>query len=217
MSKKRNKQKKKKNNRPRKVVSKKTTNLVYYEYTITDEPINLHKIPAEIENDVEELYFEIQHRPKDTINRLETLLENFPNIPQLYNYLSIAYSMVGDNKKAEEIIKNSFRENPDYLFGRINYAEICINKGDLHKIPEIFNNTYELKMLYPERDVFHVSEVVGFFGVTGLYFNAIGNNEQANVCLKTLKRLSPEHPFTNKLDKQIMLSSLKNKCLNLFK
>ena len=214
MSKKRNKPKKKKKNRIKRVSSKKTSHLIFYEYTITDEPLSLYKIPAEIENEVEELYYKVQKKPGDTINRLETLLEKFPNIPQLYNYLSIAYSNIGDNESAEEVIRNSFRKNPDYLFGRLNYAEICINKGDFHKIPEILNNTYELKMLYPEREVFHISEVVGFFGVTGIYFHETGNTEQAMVCLKTLKRLAPEHPITNKLSTNIILSSVKDKLLN---
>jgi hypothetical protein len=40
-----------------------------------------------------------------------------------YNYLSVAYSKVGDIEKAEEITKINIQKNPDYLFARLNYAE----------------------------------------------------------------------------------------------
>ncbi len=73
--------------------------------------------------------------------------------------LSIAYSSIGEDDKAEVIIKKNYEQNPDYLFAKCNYAEICFHRGQIEKIPEIFNNKFDLKLLYPKRKRFHISEL----------------------------------------------------------
>ena len=49
---------------------------------------------------------------------------------------------------------------PDYLFGRLAYARDCLERGDLDKVSEIFEGKFDLKLLYPDRERFHVSEVL---------------------------------------------------------
>lgn len=184
--------------------------IAYYEYTITDEPLKLIKIPPELEKETEELFCKVYEKPEEVIGRLENLIKTYPNIPQFYNYLSVAYSRIGDYEKAEEVTESNYKKNPDYLFAKLNYAEICIQKRELEKIPEIFDNKFELKVLYPERNKFHISEVIGFWGVTGIYFALRGYTQQAQLCYKNLKQLAPKHPFTKKLGNRLMLLSIKN-------
>lgn len=93
------------------------------------------------------------------------------------------------------------------MFAKLNYAEICIQKGELEKMPEIFDNKFELKALYPKRNKFHITEAVGFWGVIGIYFALRGYTDQAQLYYKNLKELAPEHPFTQKLGMQLMFSS----------
>ena len=206
MSKKRNKKRKRKKSKTkrnfqlhREDITPEYDHIEFYKYSITNEPVNLIKIPQEIENEVEELFYKSQEKPEEAIGRLETLTKEYPSLPQLYNYLSIAYSRVGNIEKAEKITEINYKKNPGYLFAKLNYAEICIRKGELEKIPGIFDNKFEIKALYPERNVFHVTEVVGFWGVTGMYFALCGYTDKAKVCYKNLKEFVPDHPFTKKL------------------
>lgn len=225
MSKKRNLKRKQKKSSIRKKLQPRRTKIplntdyvVYNEYNITYEPINSHiKIPEEIAEEVEELFYKSQERPEEAIERLETLIKEFPFIPLFYNYLSVAYSRIGNHEKAAKVSEINYKKNPTYLFAKLNYAEICIQKGELEKIPVIFNNKFEIKALYPERNEFHITEVVGFWGVIGIYFACLGYTDQAWVYHKNLKELAPEHPYTKKLGAQLLFSSLKNKIISLSK
>ena len=40
------------------------------------------------------------------------------------------------------------------------YGDESLQKGEIEKIPEIFDNKFDLKMLYPNRNIFHISEYV---------------------------------------------------------
>lgn len=61
--------------------------------------------------------------------------------------------------------------------------------------PKILD-TFDLKMLYPDRNTFHVSEVVTFYSTTGRYYLATGNTDSALVCLNLLENVAPDHHQT---------------------
>ena len=62
--------------------------------------------------------------------------------------------------------------------------------------PKVFRNLWDPKLLYPERDVFHVSEVTAFVGFVGLYFFAIGDMKLAQEYYEYLYKLAPTNPQT---------------------
>jgi len=117
------------------------------EYEITEEPIHdraYKKLPTHVRGQIDELYFVVHENPGQAVVPLEDLIKKYPDIPPLYNFLSIAYSSIGEDDKAEVIIKKNYERNPDYLFAKCNYAEICFQKGQVQKIPGIFNNKFDL-------------------------------------------------------------------------
>ena len=65
------------------------------------------------------LYALAQTRPRQAIPELETLLHTYPHVPNIYNYLSVAYSAAGEKEKAEHLVAENYRRHPDYLFARI--------------------------------------------------------------------------------------------------
>ncbi len=93
--------------------------------------------------------------------------------------------------------------NPDYLFSKLNYAEICLKEGNYEKVPEILEGKYDLKSLYPERDLFHITEVVYFMGVVGTCFAIMDMEEQARVYYNSLKKLAPDDQYTESLEKYL--------------
>jgi hypothetical protein len=57
----------------------------------------------------------------------------------------------------------------------------------------VLGEAMEIKALYPDRDLFHLAEVTGFYKVCIRYFAAIENLELAENRLKVLKEIAPEH------------------------
>ena len=87
--------------------------------------------------------------------------------------------------------------NPDYFFAKINYAQLCLDKGEFKKIPEIFYHKFDLKLLYPHRNTFHVTEFAGFTGVMCAYYCSIGKLDPAKISFDVLKQVAPESLMVN--------------------
>ena len=173
-------------------------------YNITEDPLEdkySKRIPEEIREQVEELQNDINFRPKELVPKLVDYIEKHPNIPLLYNYLSAAYSAIGDLDNLESTVLANLKRHPDYLFAKLNYADVCLQKGEPEKIPGIFDHKFDLKLLYPNRSTFHISELAGFTGIICKYYIAIGDREAAELLFKNLKQIAPKHPATKNIKK----------------
>jgi tetratricopeptide (TPR) repeat protein len=176
------------------------------EYEITLEPIEdrqYKRLPCQVKDAVERLHHEVQKHPRQAIPELVDLVKQYPKIPMLYNYLSVAYSQAGQRGKAEEAIRENYRRNRDYLFARLNYAELCRARGDYEQIAEIFEHKFDLKLLYPNRKRFHISEVANFMGLIGIYFLETGEKESAERYYEILKDIAPSYPMTKMLRRKL--------------
>jgi tetratricopeptide (TPR) repeat protein len=147
--------------------------LVYTEYDITDEPLDnrdIKKLPSQVQERIDDLYELAQRDPRQVIPELERLIATYPHVPTFFNYLSIAYLAAGDQEKATALVREAYRRHPQYLFAKVNYANLCLQHGEIEKVPGIFDHAYDLKQLYPHRTRFHVSEFTGFAWVMCRYF-----------------------------------------------
>ncbi len=173
-------------------------------YHITTDPSFQNKrysIPPELEKQLETLAIESQKSSNlKMVDRLNTLIVQYPTVPQLKNYLSVAFNTQGNYEKATEVNAWTLKEHPDYLFARINMAHVCIGKNDFTKVPELLGNDFELKSLYPDRDLFHLGEVTSYFKTVVRYFAAIDNLELAENSLALLSEIAPEHPDTREAE-----------------
>ena len=188
------------------------------EYEITFSPIqdrHYRRLPRRVKDAIERLHDEAQRRPHKAIPELLEWIEKYPNIPMLYNYLSVAYSLAGQREKSEAVSQENYRRNPDYLFARLNYAEICLAKGEYEKIGEIFEHKYDLKLLYPKRKRFHISEVANFMGLIGVYFFETGEREAAEKYYKILQQIAPGYPMTKRLRRKLFPNLLQRLWLRL--
>jgi tetratricopeptide (TPR) repeat protein len=173
--------------------------LVYTEYDITDEPLDnrdIKKLPSQVQERIDDLYELAQRDPRQVIPELERLIATYPHVPTFFNYLSIAYLAAGDQEKATALVREAYRRHPQYLFAKVNYANLCLQHGEIEKVPGIFDHAYDLKQLYPHRTRFHVSEFTGFAWVMCRYFCAIGQRETATLYYRMLKQVAPRHPMT---------------------
>ena len=181
------------------------------EYEITSEPIQdrrYKRLPGQVRDAIDRLHHEAQRHPHRAIPELVDLVKKYPKLSMLYNYLSVAYSQAGQRDKAEEAIRENYRRNPDYLFARLNYAELCRAQGDYEQIAEIFEHKFDLKLLYPNRKRFHISEVANFMGLMGIYFWETGERKGAERYYEILKEIAPSYPVTKMLRRKLNPSFL---------
>ena len=173
--------------------------LVYIAYDITDEPLDnrdIKRLPAQVQARMDDLYALAQRDPQQAIPELERLIAIYPQVPTFYNYLSIAYLQSGDQEHATALVREAYRRHPQYLFAKINYANLCLQQGEIGKVPSIFGHACDLQQLYPHRTRFHVSEFTGFAWVMCRYCCAIGERETAALYYQMLKQVAPRHPMT---------------------
>lgn len=183
-------------------------NVQLLSYQITFEPLDRaeDKLPGLVEalSDIREQLFEDTHEnPQAAIPVLQRLLERFPNEPMLLNWLSAALGRAGDIEGCNRVARQNFEANPNYLFARLNYAQIGLHEGGLEAVEEILDRKYDLKLLYPERDIFHVSEYRAFCGVMIPYWIRKGEFRAARLMFDTLEQLEPDGELTEKLRRAV--------------
>ncbi len=182
-------------------------------YHITTNPTFQNErdgITNELERQFESLYLESQDKKnKKIIDRLNNLILEFPKSPQLKNFLSVAFSVQGKLNKALEVNDWIITEHPDYLFAKLNKASQYINKAEYEKVLQVLGPRMEIKELYPNREIFHLAEVSGFYKVAINYYAATDNYELAENRLEILKKIAPNHADTEAAEMYVLQMQLR--------
>lgn len=181
------------------------------QYEITDDPEYMNDIfgiTPELFRQMESIYYQAKKGGKKVIERMIHLVEKYPQVPQLKNYLSAAYMNSGNSKKAKEVNHWILKEHPDYLFGKMNLGYEYYAAKQYEKIPEVMGNLMEIQDLYPDRNCFHVSEVTGFYKLAIMYFCAIGNLPAAESRYEIIEELAPDHNDTEEVLPYLMRARL---------
>ncbi len=173
--------------------------LMYAEYKVTYEP--MERYPLEIHDKIVELHEQIYDDPESAIPKLLELRERYPTLPVLCNYLTMAYGNNNEIEKTKFWIKKTYQLFPDYLFAKTNLAHLYLTSGQIEKIEKIFDGKWDLKFLYPDRDVFHITEVTAFYVFMADFHLYKGELPEAKDCLNLLVKLDPEHPQIPRLQK----------------
>jgi tetratricopeptide (TPR) repeat protein len=178
-------------------------------YTITTDPSFMDRQNAmtpDLREELEDIYFRLMAEDvdQDFVKKLLKLIEKHPRNPQLKNYLSTAYVVMGRQEKAKEVNRWILKEHPGYLFAILNQAAGYYMEGEYERMPEVMGEEMELKSLYPERDIFHLAEVTGYFKLSVLYFAATGNLGAAESRLKIMEELAPDHQDTLSAQEELM-------------
>jgi len=187
--------------------------LMYLEYEITDEPITdgpFYQLPKSVQKRLEKLHYDIPRNPGKALPELLELKKKYPEVPQIYNYLTVAYTALEKRVEAEAISRECMQKHPDYLFARLHMGQIYLSRGEYEKVPELFQHKYDLGLLYPNRKVFHITEVVGFMGLMGLYFVRKDQPEIAQLYNEILQKIAPDAPVTKRLSKELNFGLLQD-------
>ena len=155
------------------------------------------------------LFEKFYENPQKHCDELSALHKRNPHVPEIANLLAFTYLKLQKKKEAEALIEQTYRNSPDYLIGRINFADQCLRCGNINQIPFIFEGNDDLNALYPERESFYFAEFRGFSVVMGFYYAAIGNREKAEEFYQLAFQVDPLHPSVTALEKKLYPSMLK--------
>jgi Protein of unknown function (DUF1186)/SEC-C motif len=136
--------------------------------------------PAAISDDeVERIHAMVTSGNNAAIPRLERLIKQFPEWPTLKNYLKNAYEMQGRNRQARQVHQEILKCHPDYLFGKIESARVAIKEKKLELAREILGKDLDLQKLYPDREIFHITELKNYYYVVAFLYLEENKNQKA--------------------------------------
>ncbi len=159
---------------------------------------------------------QVQIKPRAIYKEIKTFCKEYPDVPEVINLLTFAHIQNHRIVEAEQLIEQTFLKYPEYLFARINYADQCIRKKKLAKVPEIFP-TLDLEKLYPGKTTYHTSEFRGFLIMATYYQMALKNRELALHYFAAVKNLEPDNPSVIYLEKKLFNQSLLSRFLQRVK
>lgn len=154
----------------------------------------VNHITPEVRRILEEIRPDVEKGRKYLVKKLNKLCLKYPRVPVFKNILSTLYQQQGNSKQAFAVNQWLVKEHPGYLFGKLNLAAEFLLKNEPEKIPEILGGAMEIGQLYPERNEFHLEEVIGFNTIAVQYFLAVDDIEAAEMRVEMLEDLDEDHP-----------------------
>jgi hypothetical protein len=148
------------------------------------------------------LHARVREDPHAAITELRAWIEREPNA-MFFNWLGAALESVGEKSAANDVIRENYRRNPDYLFARVNYATLCLHDGDLAGVREALGENLDIRAFLGGRKRVHVSEAVAFFYVVALYRLKTGDRATAEKFYETLQGIAPDDPATEDLRRRL--------------
>lgn len=197
--------------------SKKRVYREFYEKTgiqLTEEPL-----PASneaIADELEELYHLSQNRPRKALPRLEKLVEAYPEIPSIKNYLQVCYAQTDQLKKAEAIQDRTVKEHPNYVFGIFNTIMNLHTKEALEAQAHLLGEPRHIHTLTGER-LIHQSEYINYQHAAAHFEALTGDTDNAVKRLDTLIELEIPSKSIKDLAKKIAIGRVMDMSKNISK
>ncbi len=171
---------------------------VLMNFEVSWEPLpdaTVEALPEATRDRMKEL-FELAHdEPKKAIQELRDLIVLHPDVPCLRNWLihCLRAGTKADRREAMVQCEELFRRMPDYFFARTTLADLWLDEGAVEKAAElIFATGCVLTHLYPERKVFHISELRHWFYLSGRIKILLGELGAAESYRDLLDQLEPD-------------------------
>lgn len=145
--------------------------------------------------------------PGHSIPILRKLRFRYPDVPTIYNYISIAYLYKGNKERFQLEAEKTVKLFPDYFYGKITLAEFYLAQKKTNLIPSMFNDELRLTA-QGNGERYHVTEVLGFYYVLGTYFLQIGRRAEALGYALMMVDIDPQNNRLQQLAKNIIIAEL---------
>ncbi len=171
----------------------------YIDIEITEDALpnnESDKLTTAERDELDGIYGKLTSGSHEVIRRLQELIQKYPDLPVLYNYLIVSYSYSNNTEKSIETLEKCIELFPDYLFSKIAHCHQKMDEGDMEIVPKIFHGKFDLSFHIKDRKTYHISEFTGFNALMVRYFKMIGKERIAKNFLELLERVAPDHPTT---------------------
>lgn len=145
---------------------------------------------------------------KRTPERLKNAIAEFPDQPQFYNYLATAYLNLRMDGKVRETNKKAIEKFPDYLFARVAMADVALKEEEYEKAHQYLGESLRLEDLYPDRKIFHTTEVANYYTMAGFYHADLFEFEKAEEAVAILRHADKYNPQIEALEFRIMAKKM---------
>ena len=175
-------------------------------YTVSYEPMHDPNIPDELAPHISRLHQQSKLNPTAQLaTELRQYVAKYPTIPLLKNYLFMALMQTGQPKEAEQVLNDTLRKHPAYLYARAQKALQVMQDSEpgdpentnkaIAEVERLFNGPpTDISLVYPDRKTFHYTEVENFLLVCIDYELLRNKPEAAEQQFQTLKKVG----FDNK-------------------
>ena len=118
---------------------------------------------------------------QEAIAKIQTLNQQYPNVPVLFNILGACYKSLGQLENASKMFKNAFTLQPKYAEAHFNHGVVLRAMGDLVHASESYKNAIVLLPNYPDAH-----------NNLGNVFRDLGRPEEAIECYEWAVAYRPE-------------------------
>jgi uncharacterized protein YchJ len=176
----------------------------------TDEALDLDT-PAELSSaQMEDLYHAAIEGANWVIPELKKHIARHPEFPTLLNYLMSAYQQRNQPRQARQVLKDLAKFHPDYLFTRIGLALDALETTKPDAVVRALGPALDITKLYPERDLFHVSELKNYYVCVAIHHARVGEPALACGVLAAIEEIDPGTDAGRVIEREILVASAKS-------
>ena len=178
-------------------------NLFSFKYTtdaILDEATD--KLPDAVRVRMEALIDIVKSNPASVENEVLELSRKYPDVMCFRNWYCSCLRLLGRHDEVREFSEILFREHPDYFFARTTLADLALEDYDVNLAAQLLGGEVgALLSLYPDQEVFHITEARHWFSLWGRIELMKGNLEAARSHRKMLHQMEPDSVAVQGLDR----------------
>jgi tetratricopeptide (TPR) repeat protein len=157
------------------------------------------------------IWFFVIKIPKKTAKELPAIIERMPQVPLLRNHLFVALRRLGKHNEAFAVNDQALKDHPDYIYAVMNKAVQHWENGELDEVEKVLGGMpLVINRTFPERKVFHIMEVLTYYGFLVRFWVTKGNHKSAESYYNLLEELEPGHPQLPELKSLLTFSNLKS-------
>lgn len=128
--------------------------------------------------------------------RIAKAIKKYPRVPVFKDLMVAYYTNKQEIDKASEWIEILLRDHPDFLMGYVGKALEHFENDAFEKMSEIMGGNFELKDLFPDRQVFFKMEFLKMQYIALIYFGATGQFQEAFDRLDIMHQVGPDEIVT---------------------
>ncbi len=173
-----------------------------YGYKVTTEPIQDVNTTEQYDAYLHS-HTLAKNRDINGVNIIKKYIDKYPEIPVFKNHLGAIYANNHQFIEARRIQLEVINKHPDYLYGKISFAEQCLRDGNLEMAKKLLGNPRKIETISPNVEFYHYSEFLAYYYMAGWYEVEKGNRKAAEKHLELMVEYDPNDHRTELLAKKI--------------